>query len=130
MTTMSGRYFRNLADLSKNALSYSSPSMTKSRPDPSRKLPSKFAAIPPISTVGSMPPAVSSHPARAVVVVLPCVPAMTMDRACHRKCSRMASGSERYRSLRSRTSSSSGFPREIALPTITMSRSAVMCAGS
>ena len=33
-TAMSGRYFRNFAVLSKNALSYSSPSMTKSRPLP------------------------------------------------------------------------------------------------
>jgi hypothetical protein len=31
-----GRYFRNLAVLSKKALSYSSPSMTKSRPLPTR----------------------------------------------------------------------------------------------
>ena len=36
MTAMSGRYFRNFAVLSKNALSYSSPSMTKSRPPPTR----------------------------------------------------------------------------------------------
>ena len=36
MTAMSGRYFRNFAVLSKYALSYSSPSMTKSRPFPSR----------------------------------------------------------------------------------------------
>ena len=33
---MSGRYFRNFAVLSKNALSYSSPSMTNSRPCPRR----------------------------------------------------------------------------------------------
>ena len=35
-TAMSGRYFRNFAVLSKKALSYSSPSMTKSRPCPRR----------------------------------------------------------------------------------------------
>jgi hypothetical protein len=35
-TAMSGRYFRNFAVLSKNALSYSSPSMTNSRPPPTR----------------------------------------------------------------------------------------------
>ena len=58
-----------------------------------------------------------------VVVVLPCVPAMTIERAPQRKCSRMASGSEQYRILRSSTSSSSGLPREIALPTTTRSRS-------
>ena len=37
---------------------------------------------------------VSTHPASAVVVVFPCVPAITIDRAPHRKCSRIASGSE------------------------------------
>ena len=40
------------------------------------------------------PPCVSSQPASDVVVVLPCVPAMTIDRAPQRKCSRIASGSE------------------------------------
>ena len=38
--------------------------------------------------------AVSSQPVSDVVVVLPCVPAMTIDRAPQRKCSRIASGSE------------------------------------
>ncbi len=74
--------------------------------------------MPPTSTLGSTPPLVSSQPVSDVVVVLPCVPAMTIDRAPQRKCSRIASGSEQYRILRSSTSSSSGLPREIALPTI------------
>ncbi len=72
--------------------------------------------------------AVSSHPVSDVVVVLPCVPAMTIERAPQRKCSRIASGSEQYRILRSSTSSSSGLPREMALPTTTRSRSPVMCS--
>ena len=46
---------------------------------------------------------------------------MTIERAPQRKCSRMASGSEQYRIFRSRTSSSSALPREIALPTTTKS---------
>ena len=50
--------------------------------------------MPPTSTLGSRPACTSSHPASAVVVVLPCVPAITIDRAPHRKCSRTASGSE------------------------------------
>ena len=35
--------------------------------------------MPPTSTLGSAPPWVSSQPVSAVVVVLPCVPAMTID---------------------------------------------------
>ena len=54
----------------------------------------KFRAMPPTSTLGSSPPCVSSHPVSDVVVVLPCVPAMTIERAPHRKWSRTASGSE------------------------------------
>jgi hypothetical protein len=82
---MSGRYFRNFAVLSKNALSYSSPSMTNSRPPPMRKLPSKFSAMPPMNTLGSAPPWVNSHPVNDVVVVLPWVPAITTERAAQRK---------------------------------------------
>jgi hypothetical protein len=39
--------------------------------------------MPPISTVGSAPAAVRSHPVIDVVVVLPCVPAMTIESASH-----------------------------------------------
>ena len=56
--------------------------------------------MPPTSTLGSTPPWVSSQPASDVVVVLPCVPAITIERAPHRKCSRIASGSEQYRIFR------------------------------
>ena len=38
-----------------------------------------------MSTLGSAPPWVSSHPVSDVVVVLPWVPAMTIDRAPQRK---------------------------------------------
>src|SRR5688572_4490032 len=82
--------------------------------------------MPPTRMVGSSFPWVSSHPVRDVVVVFPWVPATTTDRAPHRNCSRMISGSEQYRTFRSSTASSSGFPREIALPTTTRSRSEVM----
>ena len=95
MTAMSGRYFRNFAVLSKNALSYSSPFDDE-----------VAAGAEPVAAVevdrdaadqhasDRAPPAVSSHPVSAVVVVLPCVPAMTIERAFQRKCSRMASGSD------------------------------------
>ena len=53
------------------------------------------AAMPPTSTLGSRPPAVSSQPVSAVVVVLPCVPAITIERALQRNSSRIASGSDR-----------------------------------
>ena len=51
------------------------------------------AAMPPTSTLGSAPPCVSSHPVSAVVVVFPCVPAMTTD-GVPEEMSRIASGSE------------------------------------
>jgi hypothetical protein len=50
--------------------------------------------MPPTSTLGSRPADVSSQPTMEVVVVLPCVPATTMDRAAHRNWSRTSSGSE------------------------------------
>ena len=52
--------------------------------------------MPPISTLGSTPPSVSTHPVSAAVVVLPCVPAMTIECAPQRKCSLIASGNEQY----------------------------------
>ena len=88
----------------------------------------KFSAMPPTSTVGSSLPCVSSHPVSDVVVVLPCVPARTIDRDPQRKWSRTTSGSEQYRIFFSSTVSSSGLPREIALPTTTRSMSEVMCS--
>ena len=54
----------------------------------------KLRAMPPTSTVGSTPPCVSSHPASDVVVVLPWVPATTIERVPHRKKSRTASGND------------------------------------
>ena len=62
--------------------------------DPVAAVSPKFSAMPPMSTLGSAPPCVSSQPVSDVVVVLPCVPAMTIERAPQRKCSRIASGSE------------------------------------
>jgi hypothetical protein len=50
--------------------------------------------MPPTSTLGSRPAAVSSQPTSDVVVVLPCVPATTIERDAHRNCSRTSSGSE------------------------------------
>src|SRR5687767_15576594 len=78
--------------------------------------------------LGSRPPCTRSHPVNEVVVVFPCVPAITIERELHRKCSRTASGSEQYRSLRSRTASSSTLPREIALPTTTSPILLLMCS--
>ena len=48
--------------------------------------------MPPTSTLGSTPPAVRTHPVSDVVVVFPCVPAITIDRAPHKKCSRIDLG--------------------------------------
>ena len=46
---------------------------------------SKFSAIPPMNTLGSAPPCASSQPVSEVVVVLPWVPVMTIERDAHRK---------------------------------------------
>ena len=127
---MSGRYFRNFAVLSKKALSYSSPSITNSRPCPNRQLEPKLPVTPPMRKLGSRPPSVSSHAASDAVVVLPWVPATTMDRRSQSHVSRTVSGSERYRSPRSSTSSTSGLPRDTAFPTTTRSMSAVTFAAS
>ena len=62
--------------------------------DSSSRARRRFRAMPPTRMLGSAPACVSSHPASAVVVVFPCVPAITIERAPHRKCSRIASGSE------------------------------------
>src|SRR5215469_10559550 len=65
----------------------------------------------------------------AVVVVLPCVPVTTMECLPGRKSSSRISGSERCGSLRSSISSTSTFPREMALPTTIRSgaRGQVFC---
>ena len=96
-TAMSGKYFRNFAVLSKKALSYSSPFDDELAPaaEPiARAVVAEVAgdAAEQHARVGSA--AVNTQPVSAVVVVLPCVPAMTIDRAPHRKCSRTASGSD------------------------------------
>src|SRR2546423_1442350 len=51
--------------------------------------------MPPTSTLGSRPPCANTHPVSDVVVGLPCVPAMTIERAPQRKCSRIASEGRR-----------------------------------
>ncbi len=58
--------------------SYSSASMMKALPFPARALTPRFASTPPTIKVGSCFSAVSNQASMAVVVVLPCVPAMVM----------------------------------------------------
>ena len=94
-TTISGRYLRNFAVLSKNALSYSSPSMTKGPPPaPRRPLVPKSRETPPMRKPGSAPVSASAQAVMNDVVVLPCVPATTIGRAFQRNSSRTISGSE------------------------------------
>ena len=92
-TTMSGRYFRNLAVLSKNALSYSSPSITNG-PPPTRPLAGRSFDTPPTRNPASTPASFSAQAVMNDVVVLPCVPAMTIGRRPRRNLSRTSSGSE------------------------------------
>ena len=94
---------------------------------------SKFAAMPPMSTLGIAAGVrrAATRPATWWSSCRACRRSRS-ERRRHRKWSRTASGSEQYRILRSSTSSSSGLPREMALPTTTRSRSArdVLGAGT
>ena len=92
-TTICGRYFRNLAVLSKNALSYSSPSMTNG-PPPTRPLACRSRATPPTRYPASTPASFNAQAVMNEVVVLPCVPATTIGRRPRRNVSRTSSGSE------------------------------------
>src|SRR5450759_1080821 len=82
----------NLERLSKNAVSYSSASMTKNGEPPppegegrelSRAEMPKFCSTPPIKKLGFSPAYSSIHASIALVVVLPCVPATA---STHRSC--------------------------------------------
>src|SRR5207253_2137643 len=107
--------------LSKKAVSYSSPSIMKCFPFFTAKLEPKFSAIPPMRNEGSIPADWNIQASIEVVVVLPCVPATTRDSRVRRKSSCKTCGNERNGMRSSRTDSSSGLPREIALPTTTTS---------
>ena len=115
--------------MSKKAVLYSSPSTTVQPPWPSRHgvLP---RGTPPISAVGSRPAAVRMWVTSAVVVVLPCVPATTTERAPAQNSSPNAAACEVYGIPRSSTACTSMFERGRALPMITRSTSAGISAGS
>jgi len=68
----------NFGPLSKNAVSYSSPSITNAGPFPIRHERGKLCGRPPMRNPGSFPAWSSVHASIAVVVVLPCVPATTI----------------------------------------------------
>ena len=112
-TATTGIRFRNEA-------SDSSASTTMYSPLPSRALaPAEFSR-PPITNVGSRPPAASTLATRLVVVVLPCVPAMAMP--CF---SRISSASITARGTigtrRARAAMTSGLLAETAVETTTAS---------
>ncbi|EKD72974.1 MAG: hypothetical protein ACD_45C00488G0001 [uncultured bacterium] len=64
----------NLERLSKNALSYSSASMTKKGSRPILAETPKFSGMPPIKKPGCNPAHSNIQVSMLVVVVLPCVP--------------------------------------------------------
>jgi hypothetical protein len=70
--------------LSKNALSYSSASITKNGVSVMRAETPKFSGTPPIRKPGRNPACSSIQASIALVVVLPCVPATP---STHRPCS-------------------------------------------
>ena len=120
-TATTGIRFRNDA-------SDSSASTTMYSPVPSRALaPAEFNR-PPITKVGSRPPAASTLATRLVVVVLPCVPAMAMP--CF---SRISSASITARGTtgtrRARAARTSGLLCDTAVDTTTASAPA-MCSAA
>ena len=76
----------NLLRLSKNAVSYSSASITKNGVSPTRAETPKFCTIPPIKKPGVIPAYSSNHASILAVVVLPCVPATANT---HEFCSKL-----------------------------------------
>src|SRR6266852_563672 len=86
--------------------------------------------MPPTRKFGFLPAVSKSQASIAVVVVLPCVPLTTMECLPGRNSYSRISGRERCGSLRSSISSTSAFPREMALPTTTRSGAGVRLAGS
>src|SRR3989338_7082842 len=79
---MNGRECQNFGPLSKNAVSYSSPSKTTYFPLPSLKVELMFLMKPPTNILGSNPAVSRIQATIAVVVVLPCVPAITIAFLC------------------------------------------------
>ncbi len=74
-TAVRGRYHTNLERLSKNAVSYSSASITKKCPALSRAEMPKLRGMPPIRNPGSRPLSSRIHASIDEVVLLPWVPA-------------------------------------------------------
>lgn len=112
-TAMTGSRCRNEA-------SDSSASTTMNSPPPRRALDAAAVRRPPITNVGSRPPAASTLATRLVVVVFPCVPAIAMP--C---LSRMSSASISARGTtgmrRPRAASTSGLSDFTAVDTTTAS---------
>ena len=102
-------------------MSYSSPSVIKQLPLPSRQLAPKFSAIPPIMKPGFFSAVSNTQANKDVVVVFPCVPVTTRDVFPRMKYSFSSSAIEIYGSLLSRIASTSGLPRDRAFPITTKS---------
>ncbi len=104
----------------RNEASDSSASTTMNSPEPSRAFEAAAVSRPPITKVGSSPPAASTLATRLVVVVLPCVPAIAIP--CF---SRISSASIRARGTtgmrRLRAASTSGLSSFTAVETTTAS---------
>jgi len=119
-----------LARLSKNAVSYSSASITKNGFSPSRALTPKSSAMPPIRKPGVRPANSRIQASRLVVVVLPCVPATASTQRSASTSRASHSGPEAYGMPRSSSASTTGMPRVITLPTTTTSGSGSSCDGA
>jgi hypothetical protein len=120
----------NFGPLSKNAVSYSSPSRTNGEPVPSRYEFAKFLGSPPMRNPGASPAWSRTQASIEVVVVFPCVPATTIECRPGRNRSSIARGIEVCWRRRSSTSSASGFPRRTAFPTTIRSGAGSRCFAS
>ena len=113
MIAISGSY-------SRNASAYSSASTTACTPLPSRALPPRPGESPPSSTSGSSPPSTHICASRAVLVVLPWLPATaSTSRSASSHCTICAL--ESTCTPRSRAASSSGLSLEAAAVATTSS---------
>jgi hypothetical protein len=120
-TASTGLRARKLASLS-------SASATSSSPAPRRALAPALRSSPPITKVGSAPASASTLATSAVVVVLPCVPAMAMP--CLWRISSASSAARATMGMRAaRAATTSGLPAFTAV-LVTSACAPAMCAAS
>ena len=93
-TAVRGRYQTNFERLSKNAVSYSSASITKKGEGVARAVTPKLRATPPMRNPGSRPPCSRIHASIEAVVLLPWVPATASTHLSMRTCSASHCGPE------------------------------------